>query len=228
MTSSAGRLALAAGAAAAAAYLALMGPGPEPLLAALKPLPVLALFAWVWPAAPRAGRWVPLGLVVSAAGDVLLALDFFLPGVAVFLAAHLLYIRGFLGLTRRPRPLRALPFLAWGAGAFALLAPVLGRNLWPVAAYVIVICVMMWRAAALVGAEGLPRREAWWAVAGALLFGASDTLLALHRFYTPWPDAPYLVMLLYWAGQAGLARSAKAPSGIPAPFLYDHAGPPAA
>ena len=219
---------LAGGAAAAVAYLALLETGPQALLVALKPLPVIALAAWAWPGTPRDARFVPLGLLVSAAGDVLLALDAFLAGVAVFLAAHLLYIRAFLGLTRRPRPLRALPFLVWGGGTFALLAPVLGRNLWPVAVYVIAIVAMMWRAAALIGGEGIAAREAWWALGGALLFGASDTLLALHRFYNPWPDAPLLVMTLYWAGQAALARAVRPPSGISAAFLYHHAGPPAA
>jgi uncharacterized membrane protein YhhN len=219
---------LAGGAAAAVAYLTLLGTAPPALLAALKPLPVIALAAWAWPGTPREARGVTLGLMVCSAGDVLLALDAFLAGVAVFLAAHLLYIRAFLGLTRQPRPLRALPFLVWGGGMFALLAPVLGRNLWPVAVYVIAIVAMMWRAAALVGAETLAPRQAWWALSGALLFGASDTLLALHRFYNPWPDAPLLVMALYWAGQAALARAVRPASGISAAFLYHHAGPPAA
>jgi uncharacterized membrane protein YhhN len=228
MTSSGRRLVLAAGAMAAVFYLARLDAGPPALLVALKPLPVLALAAWAWPGTPREARGVPRGLIVCAAGDVLLALDAFLAGVAVFLAAHLLYLSAFLGLFRRPRLLRALPFLAWGAGTFTLLAPVLGRNLWPVAAYMIAIVAMMWRAAALVGAETLPRRHAWWALSGAVLFGASDTLLALHRFYTPWPDAPLLVMSLYWAGQAALAQAVRPRSGISAGILYHHAGPPAA
>jgi uncharacterized membrane protein YhhN len=121
-----------------------------------------------------------------------------------------------------------VPFLLWGAAGFALLAPVLGALVWPVLVYVLAICVMMWRAAARVGATGARRREEWFALCGAVAFGASDTLLALSRFLTPWPDAPYIVMLLYWAGQAGIARSARPAAGIPAGFLYHHAGPPAA
>lgn len=230
MTSSARRWALVAGAGAALAYLALLGQAPRPALAALKPLPVLALAVWAWPPAPatRGARWLPLALVVSAAGDLLLALDAFLAGVAVFLAAHVLYIAAFLQRTRRLRPWRALPFLLWGAATFALLAPVLGRLLVPVAVYMVAVCAMMWRAAALAGDRAAPGASGGWALAGAVLFGASDTLLALHRFHTPWPDAPYLVMLLYWAGQAALARSARPASGISAGFQYHHAGPPAA
>lgn len=228
MTSSRSRALLAVAAVAAIIYFARMSAGPPGLLVALKPVPVLALAAWAWPGAARAGRWIAVGLLVCAVGDVLLALDAFTAGVAAFLVAHLFFVAAFLAQTRRPRLLRALPFLAWGGGAFALLAPVLGRSLWPVAAYMLTICTMMWRAAALPGADGVPPRQAWWALVGAMLFGASDTLLALNRFHTPWPDAPYLVMLTYWAGTAALARSARPPSGNPAMFRYHHAGPPAA
>jgi uncharacterized membrane protein YhhN len=220
------RALLAAGAAAALGYLVLLGTAPPAWLAALKPLPVLALAAWVWPGPTPAARWVRIGLLVCAAGDVLLGLGASLPGVGVFLLAHLLYIAAFLAETRRRRLLRALPFLVWGIAMMALLVPVLGRHIAPVGAYAVALCAMMWRAAALFG--DVPRARAGSALAGAILFGASDTLLALHRYYTPWPDAPYLVMLLYWAGQAGLARSARPASGISAGFRYHHAGPPAA
>jgi alkenylglycerophosphocholine hydrolase len=220
---------LALGALAALAYLALMAAAPLALRVFLKPVPVLCLAAWCGPGRGRASlRLVRAGLVVSAVGDVLLELPrLFLPGVAVFLTAHLCYTAAFLVEERRWRVLRALPFLIWGGAAFALLGPVLGALMFPVLVYVLAICVMMWRAAARVGGAGAPRREAWYGLAGAVAFGASDTLLACSRFLTPWPDAPYLVMLLYWAGQAGIARSVR-PAGIPAGFLYHHAGPPAA
>lgn len=229
MTSRRDSLALGAAAVAAATYLALLPWGPPWLLALVKPVPVLALAAWCRPGADGGSRrLVPAGLVVSAAGDVLLAVDSFLPGVAVFLAAHLLYTAAFLRRTRRPRLLRLVPFVLWGAAVYTLLVPVLGALVVPVAVYAVALSVMMWRAAATVGSAGAPRREEWWALAGAVLFGASDTLLALHRFLTPWPDGPYLVMVLYWAGQAGIARSARASAGISAGFRYHHAGPPAA
>ena len=64
---------------------------------------------------------------------------------------------------------------------------------------------MMWRAAARVRPG---ERAGWMALAGALSFGLSDTLLALHRFRAPVPGAWYLVILTYWAGQLGIAASA--------------------
>ena len=229
VTSRARTVALVVGALAAAAYLWLFSSAPWWVLAALKPIPVLTLAYWCWPSVRDArARLVPAALVVSAVGDGLLVHPrLFLPGVAVFLAAHLLYTAAFLACTRRLRLLRAVPFALWGAAGLALLVPVLGALVWPVAVYVLALCVMMWRAAACVASAGGPRRAEWWALAGAVLFGMSDTLLALHRFLTPWPDAPYVYMILYWAGQAGIARSVR-PAGIPAGFLYHHAGPPAA
>jgi uncharacterized membrane protein YhhN len=223
------RALLAAAAVAALAYLAGWPSLPRPWLAVLKPVPVLCLAAWC--GTGRGGtpaRLISAGLVVSAAGDVLLVYPrLFLAGIAAFLVAHLCYTAAFLARTRRWRPLWALPFLAWGAGVYSFLFPVLGALVLPVGVYVLAICVMMWRAAACLGASGRPRKEAW-ALAGAVLFGLSDTILALNRFYQPWPDAPYVIMTLYWAGQAGLARWGRGSTGISAGFQYDRAGSSAA
>jgi uncharacterized membrane protein YhhN len=80
----------------------------------------------------------------------------------------------------------------------------------PVAAYMAVICTMMWRAAARVGSPRTPALPALLGLAGALSFGASDTLLAVSRFAVPFPGARWPVMVLYWLGQCGIAASAVA------------------
>jgi alkenylglycerophosphocholine/alkenylglycerophosphoethanolamine hydrolase len=220
---------LAMGAVAALAYLAVFPTAPLWVCALVKPLPVLSLAIWCGRGTGRARAWLTAGLVASAFGDLLLVFPrLFVPGMAVFLAAHLLYTAAFLACTRRLRVLRAVPFALWGAAGFALLAPLLGALVWPVAVYVLAICLMMWRAAACVGSAGRPTREEWWALAGAVAFGMSDTLLSLHRFLTPWPDAPYVYMILYWAGQTGLARSVRPATGVSDGFGYHHAGSPAA
>jgi len=48
-------------------------------------------------------------------------------------------------------------------------------------------------------------RAAWFGLAGALLFGCSDSLLALDRFRGPLSGVDYAIMLSYWAGQLGIA-----------------------
>ena len=40
---------------------------------------------------------------------------------------------------------------------------------------------------------------------GAILFAASDTLIAFDRFHAPIVGVRYPIMLLYWAGQLGIA-----------------------
>ena len=178
------------------------------LCLAVKPFPALALAAWVFLRCSRPlGRLTAGGLVLSALGDVLLEAGFFLPGLLAFLSAHLAYVAAFLSADRRPAPGRAVPFLAWGLLAFALLRPGLGAMALPVAVYVAVICTMMWRAAARVGSPGTPALAAALGLAGAVAFGASDTLIAFNRFAAPIPGVRWPIMILYWLGQSGIAAS---------------------
>lgn len=150
------------------------------------------------------GRLVAAGLAVSAGADVVIERSF-VAGLAIFLCAHLVYVAAFVADERSLRPLRALPFVVYGAGMYALLRPRLGEMALPVAVYVAAITAMLWRAAARVRPG---ERSGWYALAGALVFGLSDTLLALHRFRAPVPGAAYAVILTYWAGQLGIAASA--------------------
>jgi uncharacterized membrane protein YhhN len=182
---------------------------------ATKPLPALVLAAWVLLRCRDPLGWLTAaGLALSALGDGLLEKDAFLPGLFAFLGAHLAYIAAFLSVDRRPAPGRAVPFFAWGTGALLLLRPGLGPMAAPVAVYVAVVCSMMWRAAARVGAPGTPALAAALGLTGAVAFGASDTLIAFDRFAAPIPGAAWPIMLLYWLGQCGIAASAVAACGI--------------
>ena len=67
---------------------------------------------------------------------------------------------------------------------------------------------MMWRAGAL-GLDGsVPVRVRAVALAGAMLFGLSDTLIAFGKWDGPIHPGGIWVMLLYWLGQLGIAASA--------------------
>ena len=103
---------------------------------------------------------------------------------------------------------------AWGLTAFVLLRPGLGPMALPVGVYVAVICTMMWRAAARVGSPGTPALAALLALAGAVAFGASDTLIAFDLFSAPIPGARWPIMILYWLGQCGIAASAVLGCGM--------------
>lgn len=198
----------------AAAYLWASGPGPAWLGPWLKPWPVLVL-AWLVSTRGRGrlARLITVGLLLSAVADVAIGLSF-LAGLTLFLAAHVLYIAAFVADERALRPLRAVPFLLYGAVMYTWLLPRLGGLAVPVAAYVAAILAMMWRAAARVRGGD---RAAWFGLTGALLFGCSDSLLGLDRFRGPLAGAGPLVMFTYWAGQLGIALSALSPRGGPVP-----------
>lgn len=171
----------------------------------LKPLPVLGLALWVASGARgRAAGLVVAGLVLSLVADVVIEKSF-LAGLAVFLLAHVAYVAAFFMRDAAPRPLLALPFVAWGVVMLWRLWPGLGGDLRvPVAVYSTVICVMLWRAAAASAGAG-----EWITILGALLFAASDSILALDKFHRPLRGAPVLIMALYWAGQFFIALSAR-------------------
>ena len=187
-----------------------------------KGIPVVCLIVWVFGLPrDRYANLIMTGLLFSLAGDLLLqiSIDLFVVGLLSFLIAHLFYIAAFLGMSRQGSWIRLLPFAAWGLIAFLILNPFLGSMTLPVSAYIGVIVIMMWRAAALVGAAGKSRDFELAALLGAISFGLSDTLLAFNRFiwhdtltfFNINPAAPFvstLVIVLYWLGQWGIALSA--------------------
>jgi alkenylglycerophosphocholine hydrolase len=193
---------------AALLYLAGLVTDRPGLRLASKPMPVLALAALVLSARRDGyGRVLASGLVLSALGDALLELPgHFVGGLAAFLCAHVAYTVAFLRDERRWRWERAVPFAVWLLAAFLWTRPGLGEMTVPVVVYMLAIGGMMWRAAARWGDH--PGATA--ALVGAVLFGLSDTLIAIDRFRAPLPGVASLaIILLYWAGQAGIAASAR-------------------
>jgi len=127
--------------------------------------------------------------------------DRFVPGLAAFLVAHLLYVGGFLTMD-------LVPFgFVLGAALVAVLIRRVGvrivvgaaeadqRLRWPVALYMLVISVMV----AFAVATGR-----WWAIAGALLFYASDACIGWSRFVREFPNQRLVIMSTYHLGQVGL------------------------
>jgi alkenylglycerophosphocholine hydrolase len=174
----------------------------------VKPLPVLALALWTATRPGRYPRLLTAGLLVSMVADVAIERSF-MAGLGLFLLAHLVYVAAFL--TGRPplRPLRLVPVLAFLAAAYSAVAPGLGSLRGAVIAYMTAIGTMVWRAAARVGRNGPASAAEWSACLGAISFALSDTLLALDRFRAPIAGAHFGIMFLYWAGQLGLALSAR-------------------
>ena len=152
--------------------------------------------------------WFVAALVFSLAGDVLLMLpqDRFVPGLAAFLVGHVCYVVGFW--THRPA---TGAFVIAVVVVLVIVAPLARRILGaiarsgqtgefgvPVSGYIVVIASML--ATALATGNVL-------AGAGAVLFVASDSMIAWDRFVKPWAWAPVAIMVTYHLGQAGLVAS---------------------
>jgi uncharacterized membrane protein YhhN len=168
-----------------------------------KPWLVLALAAAVWRLAGKgAGRLVAWGLLAGAVGDVCLALPrAFLPGMIAFAIGHGLYVAAFLRWNRIPALALLAPVGIYAATGLWLMLPGAGALTLPLLVYVLIIAAMIWRAAAC----ALPPHESillrWGPLAGALLFGFSDTLIGIHRFAHPLPGAASSIILTYWTAQ---------------------------
>ena len=168
-----------------------------------KPLTIVLLTATALaldPDDPAVRSWFVVAMVMSLAGDVFLMLpgDLFVPGLGSFLLAHVAYIVGLVlaGL----EPVGVLIGVVVVAVAFALVGarivagvrrsePALGP---PVVAYMGVISAML---VCAIG-TGAPL-----AIAGALLFYASDALIGWGRFVEARPWGDLAVMVTYHLGQ---------------------------
>jgi uncharacterized membrane protein YhhN len=175
-----------------------------------KPAALVALLLVALALDPADGAqraWFVVALAWCLAGDVFLMLpsDRFVPGLASFLVGHLAYVIG-LGLD----PHWSGGRLVLGLALVAVALAVLGRRVAgavaghdralvpPVVAYMLAISAMVANAVA----TGDLR-----AIAGASLFYASDTLIALDRFERPRRSAGLAIMVTYHLGQALLVLS---------------------
>jgi uncharacterized membrane protein YhhN len=205
--------AVAIAAAVGVAHIGARHLGASRVAGALKPLPVALVAALACVAAPVDARYrtlVVAGLVLSMAGDVsLLSPRGFRAGLASFLLAHLCYIAAFAGHGAGDAPALVLlvPFVLLGAAILRVLWPGLRQERGPVVAYVVVIVVMGWRAAVRAASPDVPWPSGPLALAGALLFMTSDSLLAFGRFRRTFAAGDAAVMTTYYAAQTLIGLS---------------------
>jgi uncharacterized membrane protein YhhN len=186
--------------------------GSRALAGVLKPLPILLLVLVVANAEPSLGAQhrglVATGLAWSLVGDVCLVFRHgFVLGLASFLVAHCFYIAAFASTAHAADGLRLLPFALVGVAMLAYLWPHLGTLRLPVAVYMATLVAMGWLAAGRVGAPGVPTASAALAVAGAVVFMASDAILAVDRFAHRFAAADAAVMTTYYTAQTLIAAS---------------------
>jgi uncharacterized membrane protein YhhN len=186
--------------------------GPRRHVYVFKPLTVVFIILIAlqtkFAAPPSYKQLIVVGLLCSLAGDVLLMLprERFVAGLVCFLFAHLCYIAAFT-----TGGVRALS--AWGVAVLVLYGALMLRLLWthlgklkaPVLVYVAVILLMAWQALNRWVAMGDVGSAA--ALAGALLFVASDSALAWNRFRDKFKGAQAVVLGTYFAAQLLIALS---------------------
>jgi uncharacterized membrane protein YhhN len=158
-------------------------------------------------------KWLFYALTFSWLGDILLLFVirdslFFILGLVSFLIAHIFYIFLFFKELKRAggkfhvkQP--ALTILALYIIAFyALLGPRLGDMQIPVIVYALVISFMLYLAYLLYPFWAKP--SSFLIFTGALSFVLSDSLLAINKFYTPFPNAGFFIMATYLYAQGAL------------------------
>jgi uncharacterized membrane protein YhhN len=160
-------------------------------------------------------KWIVFALLFSWAGDVLLIFEgrdsiFFLLGLSAFLLAHIFYIIFFHFLRIRD----GIPGKAWlliavviyyGA-LISILSPHLGAMKLPVRIYGVVISFMLMLALHMLFIKN--KRAGWLLAAGAVLFVASDSMLAINKFMVPFDGAAVLIMLSYAFAQFCIVQGA--------------------
>ena len=180
-----------------------------------KPVTTALILAPVLASVPDSeGAYIPLiagGLAFAILGDVLLMLpeERFILGIGSFAATHALYLAAFISVA-------GIALVNPSTIPLILFAFIMTRFLWsglrkslqvPVLAYVILITVMTAQAiGAAVQQEGAGLAIA---AAGAILFLASDSMLAIDRFRVPFKAGQALVLSTYWLGQWLIALSAR-------------------
>lgn len=160
--------------------------------------PVSTVYQWM----------IVAGLLFSMAGDVFLMLprDRFIAGLFSFLVAHICYIVAFSFDGASASPLwSAAPFLFYGGVMLRLLMPRLAKMKVPVIVYTAVISLMAWLA--LTRWLAMEERGSLLALAGALLFIVSDSILALNRFKARIRHAQLLILSTYFTAQWLIALS---------------------
>ena len=159
------------------------------------------------PAIADRRTWFVVALVLSLAGDVFLMLprDRFVPGLASFLLAHVAYTVGFavdsgsLGEYALGTAIVAVVTVPLATRFVRALVRGGHRDLVvPVVVYIGAIGAMV--------ASAIASGNAW-AIAGAVVFMISDSLIAETRFVAPRPWGRVAIMVTYHLGQAGLVLS---------------------
>ncbi len=185
--------------------------------AATKPLVMAFLILWSFSGSGWRGTtgWVGAGLLCSLIGDVMLQLPrrFFIPGLFVFLLAHICYIMWFNLPVPVFHPMLLAIFLLIVLGMYFYFQNLLraiktrgyGRKFpIPIFLYGVTLCVMTISGCQTMLRTDWPPNAAAFSALGGILFLISDSLLGYNRFVHPLPGGKTLEMMSYHLAQAAI------------------------
>jgi uncharacterized membrane protein YhhN len=160
--------------------------------------------------------WVVLAQVFSWFGDLLLLFEgrkpvFFLLGLSSFFVAQVFYIIFFHNIRMkeyiRGNALLLLLVIVYYFILISIISPFLGNLKLPVRIYGVVLSFMLMLAMHTLFSSN--KRAGWWMTAGAILFVASDSMLAINKFYSTFNYAAILIMLTYGLAQLFIVEGAE-------------------
>jgi uncharacterized membrane protein YhhN len=154
-------------------------------------------------------------LIFSWLGDVLLMFpDLFLYGLGAFLMAHICYIISFKMAQTNPFAIGTVNFLRLffvnlpiylaAAMVYFLINPGLGALKIPVVVYLVVIVLMVTSARERFGKTNAV--SFWQVFIGGSFFMVSDGVLAINKFFQPFPESGVIVMGTYIIAQFLIVR----------------------
>lgn len=161
------------------------------------------------------GKWLVISLIFSWSGDILLLFTgengiFFILGLVAFLIAHIFLILLFYNWAKHLHPTTKwdLPAIALILLYLGLLLRLLSAHLGALAPEVILyslaIGTMLYMARRLSAQWSGP--PAGLLLSGAIFFVVSDSMLAIQKFYHPFPFSSFLIMATYLYAQFGMVK----------------------
>lgn len=159
--------------------------------------------------------WIFLALFFSWLGDIFLLFDtegsnFFLLGLSAFLVAQVFYIVFFHNIRMREyirgNALLLLLVILYYSILISVLTPYLGSMKLPVRIYGVVLSFMLMLA--MHPMLGKNKKAGLWMMIGAILFVASDSLLAFNKFFSAFNYAGLIIMLTYGLAQLFITEGA--------------------
>jgi uncharacterized membrane protein YhhN len=149
------------------------------------------------------------GLLFSWAGDVSLEFskdnsNMFIPGLACFLMAHVMYFTVFLITPGKNTILKKyiwllIPVIIYGVILVAYLYKYLGEMRLPVIVYAVVILTML--TGAINRIEKVKKESYFLVLAGAILFVISDSSIAVNKFSHQFDSSGMVIMSTYIVAQ---------------------------